>query len=456
MTPDPMPSGPDSVRQPAFLEITSPLPVFPGTKDVRFHPIFRGAFSRWGWSIYTQRLTQAGRWFFWPSVLFLAYGGSSLEMQAYVPFCYTAALWGVAIVIGRMFRPRVRVTTHAAERVCAGEIMPVELDVESRGWLPATDLVILPDRLPLAVDAAPAEGAALSSLARGEKCRARLGLHCKKRGLYRLRGFRVETDFPFGVWRSYQRLVEDRPLMVYPQFTRLHRLQIPTGRRYHPGGVAMASALGDSFEFIGNREYRQGDSIRDIDWRATARLNTPIVREFREEYFLRVAVILDTHVPVQRGAEGKRSMQAARASFERAVSLCAAVSDHMARQEYLVDILAAGPNLYHLTAGRSLAYLDQILDILACVEENPAEPFEVIEPELMESLAQITTIICIFVDWNEARRAFVDRLSQQGAGLKIMIARDSPCTLDPAVDAPLFGPIPVVSADEFQKGIVEL
>ena len=51
----------------------------------------------------------------------------------------------------------------------------------------------------------------------------------------------------------------------------------------------------------------------------------------------------------------------ARESFERAVSVAASVADFMARQEYLVDLFAAGPNLYHLTAGRSLAYLDQIL-----------------------------------------------------------------------------------------------
>ena len=83
---------------------------------------------------------------------------------------------------------------------------------------------------------------------------------------------------------------------------------------------------------------------------------------------LRAAVILDTHVPGGLG----RAAQERRDAFERAVSVAAAVSDFMARQDYLVDIFAAGPNLYHLTAGRSLAYLDQILDILACVNASPA------------------------------------------------------------------------------------
>ncbi|HEX2973224.1 MAG TPA: DUF58 domain-containing protein, partial [Tepidisphaeraceae bacterium] len=202
-------------------------------------------------------------------------------------------------------------------------------------------------------------------------------------------------------------------------------------------------------EFIGNREYREGDNVRDIDWRATARLCKPIVREYRDEYYLRVAVVLDTHIP--KGAKASD-----REAFEGAVSVAAAISDFMARQEYLVDLFAAGPNLYHLTAGRSLAYLDQILDILACVQENPAEPFEVIEPEIMENLSRITTVICVFLDWNPARRDFVERLRQQGAGVKVVIARDGACTLNPLAEDDRSGPIVVLSRADFKRGIEEL
>ena len=149
---------------------------------------------------------------------------------------------------------------------------------------------------------------------------------------------------------------------------------------------------GDSFEYLGNREWRDGDNPRDIDWRATARLSgasssSLVVREWREEYFLRVGVVLDTHVPLSAPASkrlflqelrerlpGKAARLARQAALERGVSICAAVSDALARQDYIVDLFAAGPNLYHLMAGRSLAYREQILDILACVEGSPEEP----------------------------------------------------------------------------------
>jgi uncharacterized protein (DUF58 family) len=177
----------------------------------------------------------------------------------------------------------------------------------------------------------------------------------------------------------------------------------------------------------------------------------PIVREWVEEYMLRVAVVLDTHVP-----PSARLLQERREAFERAVSVAAAVSDYMARQDYLVDLFAAGPDLYHLTAGRSLAYLDQILDILACVEESAKEPFEVIEPQIGELLARISTVICVMLDWNENRRAFVHRLHAQGAAVKVIILRDSPCTLNPADDARVLGVVPILSRGNYERGIEEL
>lgn len=422
-------------------------PSLSAAKDVEAHPLLRGPLSKRLWGFYTQRLTRGGRWFLWPTLLFAVYGGVSLQLQNYVPLCYLMGVWAAALLAAPLFRPRVRLVVRQADRVCAGETILADVEIEQTGRLGGFDLTVLPHRLPPAVDAVPEEGVAAAMPRRGTPRRIQVGLRCNRRGIYRLRGWRVESDFPLGLLRSGRVFAEERSLTVYPRFTPLGKLQLPAGRRYHPGGVALASNLGESLEFIGDREYREGDNVRDIDWRATARLNRPIVREYRDEYFMRVAVILDTHVP------GEKDPQAGEA-FERAVSVSAAVADFMARQDYLVDLFAAGPNLHHLTAGRSLAYLDQILDILACVEAKKEEPFQTIEPALMEHLAKITTVICIFLDWNTARQNFVHRLIGQGAGVKVILVRDRPCSLE--ADGEFAGESPVVTQQLFEAGLVEL
>jgi uncharacterized protein (DUF58 family) len=338
-------------------------------------------------------------------------------------------------------------------RIRAGQTLSIDVTIRQLGNLRGADLMLLAHRLPQDIDSVPSNGVPLPDLRRGEQTRAGVLLHCKQRGAYMLGGFRVESGFPFGILRSRQTFPQEHALLVYPNFTPLARLVLPLSRRYQPGGIAMTSQLGESFEYLGNREYREGDNPRDIDWRATARATRPIVREWVEEYMLRAAVILDTHVPA--ALRGK-SAQRRRDDFECGISLCAAVSDYMARQDYLVDLFAAGPDLYHLTAGRSLAYLDQILDILACVDENAVEPFDAIEPHIAALLERLSTVICIFLDWNSARREFALRLRNAGVALKVIVVNDRGCTLNPADDASLLGEVPVITREQFQGGISQL
>ncbi|MHB0936408.1 MAG: DUF58 domain-containing protein [Armatimonadota bacterium] len=397
---------------------------YAGTQDIEANPLFKGKLSQWLWRFITHRLTPAGRWFFWPTLVLVLVGSLSLEWQPYVVFLYAAALWLVALLTAVLRPPRVSVQSHHAERVCAGEVLPVEVTIEQQGRAPGTDLQVLPERLPPGLAAVPAEGVPVPTLEPGERARVWLGLHGARRGVYALPGYRVESDFPFGLVNAYRFYPLPRRLLVYPRFTPLTELILPTGFREQPGGVALKARQGDSFELLGNRDYRAGDNIRNIDWRATARLREPVVREYTQEYFMRVGVILDTQVR-------QNARPAEQDNFERAVSLSAAVSDFMARRQYLVDIFAAGDQLHHLTAGQSITYLDQILDILACVESYPKEPFATLEPEIGPLLGKLALVICVLLDWNEARRQFVEHLVTHGVAVKVIIARATPCTLDP-------------------------
>ena len=417
-------------RKPKSLTLNTHLPPLHGftpTKDIRYHPLFQGLLFPWVWRVYTQRLTRVGHYFLAATVFFMAFGSLSLDQQWYVAFTYAFGLWAVAVAAMFRQRPHAGLRATHAGRVGAGETLPVEIEMEARGRR-GIGWTVLPDRLPPEVDAVPPEGVGLPVLASGETAQVRLGLFCRRRGAYRLRGFRVETAFPLGLMVAQQVFPEERSLLVYPKFAPLARLDVPASRRYQPGEVALASHLGDSLEFIGSRDYREGDPIRSIDWRATARLNRPVVREYREEYLLRAAVILDTHAPPP--APGLPPPPA----FEQAVSMAAAVSDYMARSEYLVDLFAAGPKLHRLTTGLGTAFLDDILDLLACVDASDEEEFEALEQALLEYLSQITLVVCLLLDWDAVRQGFVERLRAQGAGVKVLIVRDRPCTLPPPLD----------------------
>lgn len=344
----------------------------------------------------------------------------SLYIQTFIVTIYAAILW--LPCLPAFFRaPRARVRSSHVERTAAGSTIPVTLTLHGMGRT-ERDLRIAAWGLPVAIDALEEEGAPAGTLDASGSLSVTLHLLCKKRGVYTLPGWRLMSDAPFGLVNAYRILKESSKLIVHPTYHPLASLSLPTGRKWQPGGILTATQTGDSFEYAGNRPWREGDSLRDIDWRSTARHAGAengglIVREWREEFFLRVGVILDTHLPKPNDKQRLETL-------ERAVSVCAALSDALAARDYVVDIFAAGPKLIHLTAGRGLAYREQILDELALVEPVSTEPLSQIAPRLAEDLEKLTTVICVFLDWDTPRQQFVDEIRAQGVGVRIVLITD--------------------------------
>jgi uncharacterized protein (DUF58 family) len=199
----------------------------------------------------------------------------------------------------------------------------------------------------------------------------------------------------------------------------MHEFVLPLGRRYQPRGIPLSSSTGEAIEFVGTREYRPGDPVKNIHWRSWARRGEPVVKEYMEEYFCRIAIILDTFLPSKFTA-------AQQASFEAAISVVASIADYFSRSEYIVDILAAGPDVYEVSAGRSLAYLENILDVLACLDPCYDLPFATIGPHLFEKLSQITTVVAVLQDWDTPREDFLKRVKALGAALRLIIVHEGP------------------------------
>ena len=89
-------------------------------------------------------------------------------------------------------------------------------------------------------------------------------------------------------------------------------------------------------------------------------------------------------------------------------------------------------------------------------QREPREPFDLIEPQIAELLAKLSTVICVFLDWDDVRRAFAHRMRAQGASVKVIVLREGPCTLDPSADDATLGEVPVIARADYDRGITEL
>lgn len=416
------------------------------TKEIRDHPWFRGAISRWLWRLGTHRLTRPSLWFAGMTLAFALYGTTSLDLQVFVPFTYAVSVWALALLWAQFRPPRVSLSVQQPSRIEAGKRLPVTLTVQARQQ-PIFDAVLLPRRLPPAIDAADLDGIALGTLRPHQPQTVTLELLCTRRGLYVLQGYRVQTDFPFGLLRAYTAVPDTRTLMVTPQWTPLRTLDLPLRRSEQPGGAALATARGEAMEFMGSREFREGDNIRDMDWRATARLDRLVVREFHEEYLHHVALMLDTAVPEMPGTEE---------ALEGAISLCASAGEWLARQEHPVGALLTGPTLHVFDAMPPWACHEQTLDILALVAPSPAPTLFANVPGLAERLEDVSVVICFLLDWDDARRAFVESLYSLGMALHLVLVQDAGASPVGADDEARFGPIHRVTPAQIEAGLDRL
>lgn len=417
----------------------------------------QGPITRLLRHVLEDRLTDPGRVFVWVILFSMATGGVTLQIQIYLIFCVVACMFAGNALLARLARTDLDIDAPLPAHSTAGATLSVPVVVHNRSKWPAFDAGLREIALPHGVEARPAEGLGLPPLAAGATVTVARQLVFPRRGAYTMEGLRQETLFPFGLWKDIVDHRAPQTVLVYPRFHALTSLDIPTGARHQPGGIALTSNLGDSIEFIGTREYREGDSLRAIHWKTWARLGKPAVKEFQEEYFCRIALLMDTFMPAPRiDFLGRAKEPPERRAFEAAVSLAAAVADALSREEYIIDIFAAGPELYHLQSGRSLAYLENVLDILACLEPCHEKPFEKMAPIIGEHLENLTTTIVILLDWDEAREAMVRSIRDHGSAVKLIIVRDGPTTLDVAGADALCQGVQVVGSDEEAAGIEAL
>ena len=98
----------------------------------------------------------------------------------------------------------------------------------------------------------------------------------------------------FGFWEFCLRLGEHENAKVYPDFSAIiNSVMFGVEKNLRFLGAHVAKKRGGGFEFNQLREFRSGDTLKQIDWKSTARLNTPISREFQEDRDQNIIFLLD-------------------------------------------------------------------------------------------------------------------------------------------------------------------
>jgi uncharacterized protein (DUF58 family) len=120
-------------------------------------------------------------------------------------------------------------------------------------------------------------------------------LRLSHRGTHRFAGCDLRLHSPAGLWSRRRRADAAETVDVYPNFREIsHYTLLAASDSLSDIGVRRRRRRGTGAEFHQLREYRRGDSLRQIDWKATSRMRKPIAREYQDERDQRLLFLLDS------------------------------------------------------------------------------------------------------------------------------------------------------------------
>ncbi|HLT95944.1 MAG TPA: DUF58 domain-containing protein [Acidimicrobiia bacterium] len=132
-----------------------------------------------------------------------------------------------------------------------------------------------------------------------------------RRGRHRLPGPATLAVGPLGLGCWFHRRPEEIELVVYPDMPAARRIatEVRLGR-FGDASRRSRGPLGLGTELESIRDYQPDDDIRQVNWRATARVGTPMSNTYRIDQEREVIVLLDTGrlmaAPVGDGTERTR------------------------------------------------------------------------------------------------------------------------------------------------------
>lgn len=124
--------------------------------------------------------------------------------------------------------------------------------------------------------------------------RLRYQIKAPSRGRFEFTGVAFFRRSPLGLWWRKQRADLQEGVKVYPNFSEIsHYTLLATDHRLSQMGVVKRQRRGEGSDFHQLREYREGDSLRQIDWKATARFRKVISKEYQDERDQQIVFLLD-------------------------------------------------------------------------------------------------------------------------------------------------------------------
>jgi uncharacterized protein (DUF58 family) len=226
-----------------------------------------------------------------------------------------------ALAAGRARYRLSCVRSISPPRVAAGQSAQARLRLENVSRLP-TGLLLAEDTVPYALGTRPRY--VLNGIERGGSRELTYPLRSDLRGKFEVGPLEIRIADAFGLVELGRSFSSSTTFVVTPKVVPLPRAVVSGSWLGDGDGRARAMAAAGEDDVV-PRAYRDGDELRRVHWRSTARYGELMVRREEQQWRNRAVLLLDTRRSAHAGS-------GAASSFEFAVSAAASIGVHLAQE----------------------------------------------------------------------------------------------------------------------------
>jgi uncharacterized protein (DUF58 family) len=359
-----------------------------------------------------------------------------IDLVFYIVYvCLGLLLWS------RWYTPRalagIAVSREYIDHAFWGETVVVRLKLVNRNWLPVPWIQFAESvAVQLAVGS---QVNRVVSLRTKESLEFSYLVTASRRGTYRLGPLRFRMGDLFGLSYEQRGELPADTLTVYPRIIPLTHLDL-TARLPFGTVVSRQRLFADPSRPSGVREYRSGDSLRQINWKASAHTRHLMVKRVEPAISLESSILLNLNL-------GDYQRRNRATTIEWAIELAASLAVHLVDRRQAVGLLnngidpladagGEGPR-FDETTGRMMTeehdggaaapshaspippkrgrqHLMKLLEQLARIEGGDTVPFTEWAPKACHALAWGVTILSITAKGDERSCQSLHRLVRSG------------------------------------------
>ena len=328
----------------------------------------------------------------------------------------------VSLVWTRQSAKNISCERKFEKRVFWGEDVPVRLEIRNHGWLPVPWLLVY-ESLPVELTAGSSIKRVLSLGPHG-KAEITYTLGAYKRGYYPVGPFTTKLGDTLGLADIQELEQQPDTITVYPKIIPLTNPGLPSRS---PLGTLRHSQpiFEDPARVRGKRDYVASDSLRRVDWKASASTGRLQVKQFEPSIALQTVLFLNMN---ENEYPAKHRIDAT----ELAVVIAASLANWVIAQKQAVGLTTNGvegaettnsnQGINPIPARKGRAQLVHLLDLLARLQTSSIHPLTEMLNKETPRLPWGTTVVIITGQIDEALFDSIFQIQRRGQNVVMVIA----------------------------------